>query len=147
MTLLSSPTGNSPRPEVLRVAIAAVTRHDEVLVVARRAGSGRPTEGGWQFPAGMIKPGAESRTVAIAETFAETGVHCVHVRDLGARLHPVTSVHCEYFLCDYIAGEVSNRDAAENSAAMWVSTRQLPKVIPPSEIFAPLRVELGRLVS
>jgi ADP-ribose pyrophosphatase YjhB (NUDIX family) len=53
----------------LRVAIAIVTWDTRVLLVARRGEPGQI----WQFPAGMVKPGAQADAVAVAETLAETG--------------------------------------------------------------------------
>ena len=106
------PAGTEPgvgRPPT--VAIAVVTRESDVLIVQRRGDdNGEIT---WQFPAGMIKPGTARETTAVRETLAETGVHCAVVRRLGNRLHPVTNVHCEYLLCDYLTGEAENRDLAE----------------------------------
>ncbi len=91
----------------------------------------------------MVKPGVPSSAVAIAETLAETGVHCVHVRYLGARLHPATNVHCEYHHCDYIAGVASNLDASENSAVTWVETADLARLIPFERIYPPILDVLG----
>ncbi|MBQ1166891.1 NUDIX hydrolase, partial [Streptomyces sp. A73] len=59
----------------------------------------------WQFPAGMIKPGASSQVVTVQETHAETGVHSAVRAHLGSRVHPVTGVSCDYWLCEHLAGE------------------------------------------
>ncbi|GAA2587096.1 hypothetical protein Stube_58140 [Streptomyces tubercidicus] len=53
------------------------------------------------------------------ETLDETGVHCAVRKHLGNRLHPATGVLCEYFLCEYLAGEATNSGAADNIDAMW----------------------------
>lgn len=82
----------------LRVAVVVVLRGQDVLLVCRRDADA--TGIGWQFPAGVVKPGATSETVAVRETLAETGVHCTGRTSLGSRLHPVTGVICEYVLCD-----------------------------------------------
>jgi hypothetical protein len=79
----------------------------------------------------------------VQETLAETGVHCVPVRLLGARLHPETSVHCDYHRCEYLAGEPRNLDPAENSAATWVDVSRLPRMIPSRALFPPLLTDLG----
>jgi 8-oxo-dGTP diphosphatase len=54
----------------LTVAIAVVVNDAEVLLVCRRD----PEPGGieWQFPAGIVKPGANPAIVATRETLAET---------------------------------------------------------------------------
>ena len=73
--------------QALRVAIAVVLRGAEVLLVQRRDGGDLH----WQFPAGVVKPGADAAAVAVKETRAETGVHCAVREPLGSRLHPSTA--------------------------------------------------------
>lgn len=120
----------------LTVAIAVVTNETDVLLVCRREDD--PSGITWQFPAGIVKPGAQSRTVAVRETLAETGVHCAVVRDLGSRIHPVTGVLCDYFLCVYLAGHAENRDAAENVDAIWIPRQRVAQFIPADRIFPPV---------
>lgn len=120
----------------LTVAIAAVRKRDDVLMVCRR-----PDESSgltWQFPAGVVKPGMSPEVVAVRETLAETGVHCSVREHLGGRLHPTNGVRCEYFLCDYLAGEVANLDADENDSAIWVPRDDLTRFIPARLIFPPI---------
>lgn len=93
------------------MAIAVVARGDEILLVCRR-GEG---ELRWQFPAGMVKPGADPSTVAVQETHGETGVHCTIRERLGERVHPVTGVVASYYLADHLAGEASNRTRLRTS--------------------------------
>ncbi|MFF8868173.1 NUDIX domain-containing protein [Streptomyces sp. NPDC015139] len=122
--------------QMLRVAVAVVVREDQVLLVCRRDdGSSGIT---WQFPAGVIKPGVQPATAAVRETLSETGVRCAVVRDLGTRLHPVTAVQCEYFLCEYLAGEATNSDVAENEDVMWVPKTSVTRFIPTSNIYPPI---------
>src|SRR5215472_2478616 len=104
-------------PQALTVAIAVVTDRRRVLLVCRRHEAGNVS---WQFPAGVVKPEMDAAATAVRETFEETGVHCVVRRRLGTRLHPITRVLCEYFLCDYLSGAVENRDVVENMSVMWV---------------------------
>src|SRR4051794_17451292 len=92
----------------LMVAIAVVLNDTKVLLVCRRDAD--PSGITWQFPAGIVKPGATPATVAIRETLAETGIHCSIRAELGSRVHPFSGVSASYFLCDYLAGEVENRD-------------------------------------
>ncbi|MGW1194443.1 NUDIX domain-containing protein [Streptomyces sp. NPDC002536] len=122
--------------EPLRVAIAVVVRGEEVLLVRRR---GDDAVGiAWQFPAGVIKPGTRPETATVSETLNETGVHCAVREDLGERLHPVTGVHCLYFLCDYQAGKATNRDAVENVDVSWVPKTSLTRFIPADTIYPPI---------
>jgi len=120
----------------LLVAIAVVVTDTEVLVVCRRDPD--PSGITWQFPAGIVKPGSAAGTVAVRETLAETGIHCAMRAALGTRIHPLSGVNCEYFLCEYLAGNVENRDALENLDALWVPRHDVTRFIPADTIFEPV---------
>lgn len=132
--LLLRPPAPRMEAQALRVAIAVVLRGDDVLLVCRR-GDG---ELRWQFPAGMVKPGANPSTVAVQETHGETGVHCTVREHLGERVHPVTGVVASYFLADHLAGDAANRDPLENVDVAWVPRAALTKFIPQSVIYPPI---------
>jgi 8-oxo-dGTP diphosphatase len=132
--LLMRPAEPRMPAQALRVAIAVVLRNDEVLLVCRR-GDG---ELRWQFPAGMVKPGAAPETVAVQETHGETGVHCTIRQQLGERVHPVTGVVASYYLADHLAGEAANRDPLENVDVTWVPRASLTRFIPQDQIFPPI---------
>lgn len=136
--ILSRPTPGPVQAQALRVAIAVVVKGERVLLVCRRGDNLLR----WQFPAGMVKPGAVAQDVAVQETVTETGVHCSVRHHLGERLHPATAVMADYYLCDYLAGEAINADVVENSAAAWVSIRDLPKFIPADTIYPPILAAL-----
>jgi 8-oxo-dGTP diphosphatase len=125
----------APAGVTLTVAIAVVTNDTDVLLVCRREDD--PDAITWQFPAGIVKPGAKARTVAVRETLAETGIHCQVIRHLGSRIHPVTSVYAEYFLCVYLAGQVHNRDADENVDAIWIPRQRIGDFMPAERIYPP----------
>lgn len=139
--LLAEPPTAVVRPMPLRVAVAIVVKGMELLVV-RRHGDGEGVDA-WQFPAGIIKPGRSVTRVAIEETAKETGVQAAVVRTLGGRIHPRTSVCCEYVLCEYIAGSASNIDPLENLGVAWIDRTALAGVIPLSEIFPPVVAAVG----
>ena len=133
--LIRPPVGRDPaQVQSLRVAIAVVIRGDDVLMVCRR-GDG---EIRWQFPAGMVKPGADPATVAVQETHGETGVHCTVRSRLGDRVHPVTGVVADYYLCDYLAGEAANLDAVENVDVAWAPRSAVTRFIPTDKIYPPI---------
>ncbi|MFB7736210.1 NUDIX domain-containing protein [Streptomyces sp. NPDC056112] len=132
--LLLRPPAPRVEAQALRVAIAVVLRGDEVLLVCRR-GDG---ELRWQFPAGMVKPGADPSTVAVQETHGETGVHCTIREQLGERVHPVTGVVACYFLADHLAGDAANLDPLENVDASWVPRSSLTRFIPQEQIYQPI---------
>jgi 8-oxo-dGTP diphosphatase len=133
-SLLARPGGGAAEAQALRVAIAIVVKGDDVLLVCRR-GDG---ELRWQFPAGMVKPGADPATVAAQETHGETGVHCSVRERLGERVHPTTGVVASYYLADHLAGEASNRDPLENVDVTWVPRSTLTRFIPADQIFPPV---------
>jgi len=120
--------------QLLTVAIAVVREGHQLLLVCRRDEAG----GSWQFPAGVVKPGADPAAVAVTETLAETGIHCRVTKHLGRRLHPVTQVMCEYLLCDYLTGTPDNGDPVENLPVSWVDDAKLTKFIPAEAIFPPV---------
>ena len=120
----------------LAVAIAVVVTGTDVLLVCRRETDASGID--WQFPAGIVKPGANPATVATRETLAETGVHCAVRTELGSRVHPLSGVNASYFLCDYLAGEVENRDVIENASALWAPRENVTRFIPKQRIYAPV---------
>lgn len=127
-----------PQAQALRVAIAVVVRGDDVLLVCRRGDA----DLSWQFPAGMVKPGGSIASVAVTETHAETGVHCAVRDEMGSRVHPQTGVLASYALCDYLAGEATNRDAVENVDVAWVPRSALTRFIPADRIYPPILAAL-----
>ncbi|MGP3924753.1 NUDIX hydrolase [Streptomyces sp. 8N616] len=129
-------TVSTPEAQALRVAIAVVIRTEDVLMVCRR--SDDATGITWQFPAGVVKPGARPEVATVRETLAETGVHIAVRQHLGSRLHPVTGVMCEYFLCEYLAGDAHNSDVLENVDVMWTPRNSVTRFIPADRIFPPI---------
>ena len=132
--LKTRPSPAAVEAQALRVAIAIVIKGNDVLLVCRR-GDG---EIRWQFPAGMVKPGADPAAVAAQETHGETGVHCRVREQLGERVHPVTGVVASYFLADHLAGEASNRDPLENADVVWAPRASLTRFIPEQSIYPPI---------
>lgn len=131
---LNRPALATVEAQALRVAIAIVTRDDEVLLVCRRGSDSLS----WQFPAGVVKPGASPTVVAVEETHAETGIRCTVREQLGSRIHPVTGVVAEYLSCEYLMGEASNHDPIENAEVAWVPRKQLTRFIPEQSIYPPI---------
>lgn len=131
---MSRPPAEPGGAQALRVAIAVVVRHSEVLLVCRRDGGALA----WQFPAGIVKPGATAEVVAAQETHAETGVHASVREHLGSRVHPVTGALCEYYLAEHLTGEAANLDPLENAAVQWVPQTDLPRFIPEQSIYPPI---------
>ena len=76
--------------------------------------------------------------VAVRETLAETNIHCSICQSLGSRLHPLSGVNCEYFLCDYLIGEIENRDPSENVSVAWAPRADVTRFISADTIFPPV---------
>lgn len=125
--------------QALRVAIAVIVHEGRVLLVCRRGDD----EINWQFPAGVVKPGARPEAAAVREVLAETGVHVAVDRQLGERLHPVTGVVCSYFQCTLLAGTAVNADPDENVAVEWVPAGDVSRWIPVDRIYPPVLAVLG----
>lgn len=135
-----APAREPGQGRALTVAVAVVTRDDRVLLVCRRDAE---TSGvTWQFPAGVVKPGSAADHVAVRETLAETGVHCAVRLSLGERVHPVTGVHCTYWLCDYLAGDVENCDPDENISVIWAPCVQITRFIEVDRLYPPVLAAL-----
>ncbi|AWK09581.1 NUDIX hydrolase [Streptomyces spongiicola] len=134
--------GEAPgtQAQVLRVAIAVVVREDDVLLVCRRDDDASGIT--WQFPAGVIKPGVRPEIATVRETLDETGVHCAVRRGLGERIHPVTGVHCVYFLCEYLAGDATNSDVVENLDVAWVPKNAVGRFISLDTVHPPILAAL-----
>lgn len=133
--LRGTDTATTGHMQALRVAIAVVFHGQQVLLVRRRDDAAGI---GWQFPAGIIKPGERGEDVAVRETLAETGVHCSVSDRIGSRLHPVTGVMCDYYRCEYLAGEATNCDTVENSGVAWAPRQNLTRFVPRERIFPPV---------
>lgn len=133
--IVSSASGPT-KQQALRVAVAVVVKDDDVLVVCRRGDDANGIS--WQFPAGIVKPNGQSSVVAVRETFAETGVHCVVLEEFGSRVHPVTGVLCDYVLCEYLTGDPRNVDVVENVGVAWVEKSELFRFIPEQQIYRPI---------
>lgn len=128
------PHAGPAEAQALRVAIAIVVRGTDVLLVCSRG----QAELAWQFPAGVVKPGASPTVVAVEETLAETGVSCSVRERLGSRVHPDTGVIAEYALCEYLRGEAANGQPQENADVAWVPLARLTRFIPAEKIFPPI---------
>ena len=81
-------------------------------------------------------------TATVREMLDEAGAHCAVRQRLGSRLHPVTGGMCEYFLCEYLAGEATNSDAVENVGVTWAPRNSVTRFISVDTIFPPILAAL-----
>ena len=129
--------GQRPHPgaAMLHIAICVVVDAGCVLVVRNR-------DGDFQFPSGMVKPNQDAADRAAEECAGETGIR-VRVTDyLGHRIHPSSSASSDYFLAEYLTGEVANGQPGENSDVTWAPVDRLDKFIAPDRVFHPVRTVL-----
>lgn len=124
-------TPRRPGAASLSVAICIVMDAGHVLLVRNR-------DGDWQFPTGVVKPGQDAGERAVAECAAETGIRSTVTAYLGGRIHPVTSAWCEYYSAEYLAGDLVNGQADENSDVLWAPINRIGRFIDPDRIFGPI---------
>jgi len=124
------------------VVIGILKKDNCVLMVNRRIAEGTATALlTWQFPAGIVKSGVSEEDTIVKEIFEETGVICKPLRRLGRRKHPVTNVICNYWIVEYISGEISNGDPHENQEVDWVSLYDYHGKVS-SSLFHPIKTYL-----
>ena len=129
--------------EGLSAVVGIVQKDREILMVRRRTRIGDLS---WQFPAGVVKPGADLRDKIEQEVCEETGVHCKVEGLLGARVHGETRVLCNYVHCLYIAGEARNLDPEENAQVKWVEAKDVATYCT-SDIFGQVQILLEKIQS
>ena len=128
----------------LSVAIAFIQREHQVLLVRRKKREGRLA---WQFPAGVVKPGANVTDAVEKEVRNETGVTIRADKIIGSRIHPDTKVLCHYLLCTYLHGEAENLDADENSEVKWVNAWDVAPSYVTSDVYTEVHTLLKRIAS
>lgn len=109
---------NSTSVRKLTVAVAIVERGNEVLVVKKNHPENTLI---WQFPAGTQKTYEQLTDSVSRECFEETNINCKPYKLIGSRVGPETKVLLYYFACEYIDGEIENKDIKENADVMWIS--------------------------
>lgn len=120
---------------LLKVVVAIVKHNNQFLITERKVKEGNLT---WAFPAGIIKPGKTEQEILIKECSQETNVKIKPLFRLGERLHPNTKVWLSYWICDYLLGELCNKDTDELNQVKWVSGQEALSLIT-SDIYPPLK--------
>ena len=104
-----------------RVVTGIVVRGTDVLIVRRKKREGNLF---WQFPGGTMELGETEEQTVVRELYEETGLEVAPVECLGSRVHPSTSRHISYWVCDYIYGEFNITDD-DLDAVEWVCKDKL----------------------
>jgi ADP-ribose pyrophosphatase YjhB (NUDIX family) len=110
----------------LKVVIGLVIWKSKILFVKRRDSELNLM---WQFPAGILKKNKLPEVILEREVKAETNVICKVISNIGSRVHPDTQVICQYYLCEYLSGDLFNADSEENEDVQWVNIDNYEKYI------------------
>lgn len=121
------------------VVVALVERDGRFLMVRLLDD---PAGARWVFPGGRIEPSESESAASAREVFEETSVVCRPRFRLGDRLHPRTSAHIAYWVCDYEGGEPAVREPDRFDRAEWMEPQWIRGVLG-SELFPPLRAYLN----
>ncbi len=125
----------------LKVVVGLVIFNDKILLVKRRDSELNLV---WQFPAGILKKNKLPEIILEREVKAETNVICKVISSIGKRVHPDTQVVCEYYLCEYLSGELFNADSEENEDVQWVNIDNYERYIT-SDIYIKVKNVLEKL--
>ncbi len=125
-----------------KVALAIVTKdNSEVLVIKRSNKEGNLL---WQFPGGEIEDNETVFEACKRELLEETGINGNPIKLLGDRIHPYTNKHMSYVLCEYISGDIINKDE-ETEEVSWVKIKDLDTIFT-TQLFKPVEDYLKDLI-
>ena len=113
---------DNPSPPIVDVAIALITRGEQVLICRRPAD--KPLGGYWEFPGGKRNPDETLQQCVIREIREELGILITPVQPLAIveHLYDHARVRIHPFLCQLIDGEPRPFQA---DAIQWVDRAQL----------------------
>jgi excisionase family DNA binding protein len=101
----------------LQVLVALIFKGDEMLIVKRRHAEGSLI---WQNPSGLLRLGRNNedqvKDICLAETNSNVRVN----KRIGTRISPDTKVKLIYYHCEYLDGDIINKDNLQNSEIKWI---------------------------
>lgn len=117
-----------PHTSEQQAIAAAVVLHGCKLFLVRR----RLREGSllWAFPSGHVESGETPEEAAVREAKEEVGLTVVPVKQLGERVHPVTSRRVVYIACTSEAADARVVDADELADLAWCGHDELATYVP-----------------
>lgn len=108
------------------VVLAIVQKSTKYLIIRRKDGESNLI---WLFPGGKKElTDKNEKNTAEREVLEETGVLCKATKKIGARLHPKTKVNLTYWLCDYVRGEATVKDAEEIEEVKWATREDVTSI-------------------
>lgn len=116
-----------PNPDTQAIAAAVVLHERKVLLVRRRQKEGSLL---WAFPSGHVEAGETPEEAAVREVKEEVGLTAAPVKNLGERIHPVTSRRMVYVACASEAGDAQVVDVDELTDLAWCKRDELPTYVP-----------------
>lgn len=132
------PPSDRPEPEVIVSAI--VTSGRKVLISRRRNEPDLP----WAFIGGKIGPGESPADAAVREVKEETGLRIAAGKEIGRRIHPVTSRWIVYIAAAPQGGtDAFVGDTEELAEVRWVTPAEADKLTG-NTIYEPVRAHLRR---
>jgi 8-oxo-dGTP diphosphatase len=135
----AGPPSDRPEPEVIVSAI--VTSGRKVLISRRRNEPDLP----WAFIGGKISPGESPADAAVREVKEETGLRIAAGKEIGRRLHPVTSRWVVYIAATPQGGtDAFVGDTEELAEVRWVTPAEADKLTG-NTIHEPVRAHLRRM--
>jgi len=99
-----------------KIVIGIVTRGKQVLIVRRKQ---KERDLLWQFPGGAIKNDETAENAIVRELKEETGINVLPIKYLGERIHPSTGKEINYWVCEFISGDLHISDVDLDEVA-WV---------------------------
>lgn len=102
--------------------VSVVRDGDRYLLVRRKNAADHLS---WVFPGGKVEPDETPRDASSREVREESGVLCKPAHMLGARIHPDTGAHIQYWLCDYISGDPFPAEPDKIVEARWMTAQEL----------------------
>jgi len=95
--------------------LGIIEKDGNILLVKRKKDDGIL----WSFPGGKVEVGESSEEAIAREVKEECDVVCNPIRLLGSRIHPVTNVEIEYWLCEFQSGEAKVAAPEEIEEVAW----------------------------
>lgn len=120
--------------KLINVVIGVVENKGKFIMI-RRIKKEEKLE--WAFPGGKIEDFEDEKEAVIREIFEETNIKAKVIKKLGEREYASLNVHLNYWLCEYVSGELKNKKD-EISEVKWCAPKEVFELAT-TEIFEKVR--------